>query len=130
MLLMFIYSHLPSLLPLQIQVTLEKSAHFQLKPCKGCVYSSCLCAGEAKTFQWSVTAEQLGEKHREVGCWNWEGMGPRWGCFARADIEGGAVCSATQSTCLHLSYGHGYSQGCVRRYKNIQDSNQIFLVSR
>ncbi|NWV59687.1 A2ML1 protein, partial [Malurus elegans] len=44
----------------KIQVTLEESAHFQLKPCKGCAYSSCLCAGEAKTFQWSVTAEQLG----------------------------------------------------------------------
>ncbi|XP_054019892.1 alpha-2-macroglobulin-like protein 1 [Dryobates pubescens] len=45
---------------LKIKVTLEESAHLQLKPCKGCVYSSCLCAGEAKTFQWSVTAEQLG----------------------------------------------------------------------
>ncbi|NXH96388.1 A2ML1 protein, partial [Pachycephala philippinensis] len=45
---------------MKIQVTLEESAHFQPKPCKGCVYSSCLCAGEAKTFQWSVTAEQLG----------------------------------------------------------------------
>ncbi|NXD41920.1 A2ML1 protein, partial [Copsychus sechellarum] len=45
---------------MRIQVTLEEVAHFQLKPCKGCVYSSCLCAGEAKTFQWSVTAEQLG----------------------------------------------------------------------
>ncbi|NWH35501.1 A2ML1 protein, partial [Chloropsis hardwickii] len=45
---------------MRIQVTLEELAHFQLKPCKGCVYSSCLCAGEAKTFQWSVTAEQLG----------------------------------------------------------------------
>ncbi|NXW67201.1 A2ML1 protein, partial [Hirundo rustica] len=45
---------------MRIQVTLEELAHFQLKPCKDCVYSSCLCAGEAKTFQWSVTAEQLG----------------------------------------------------------------------
>ncbi|XP_033370437.1 alpha-2-macroglobulin-like protein 1 [Parus major] len=45
---------------MRIQVTLEEFAHFQLKPCKGCVYSSCLCAGEAKTFQWSVTAEHLG----------------------------------------------------------------------
>ncbi|NWW11896.1 A2ML1 protein, partial [Oreocharis arfaki] len=45
---------------MKIQVTLEEFAHFQLKPCKGCVYSSCLCSGEAKTFQWSVTAEQLG----------------------------------------------------------------------
>ncbi|KAJ7427571.1 alpha-2-macroglobulin-like protein 1 [Pitangus sulphuratus] len=64
---MFIYYNLPPLLPLQIQVTLEEFAHFQLKPCKDCVYSSCLCAGEAKTFRWSVTAEQLGEKNREVG---------------------------------------------------------------
>ncbi|NWR52599.1 A2ML1 protein, partial [Regulus satrapa] len=45
---------------MRIQVTVEEFAHFQLKPCKGCVYSSCLCAGEAKTFQWTVTAEQLG----------------------------------------------------------------------
>ncbi|NXQ59526.1 A2ML1 protein, partial [Anthoscopus minutus] len=45
---------------MRIQVTLEEFAHFQLKPCKDCVYSSCLCVGEAKTFQWSVTAEQLG----------------------------------------------------------------------
>ncbi|XP_062426832.1 alpha-2-macroglobulin-like protein 1 [Rhea pennata] len=45
---------------MKIQVTLEESTHFQLKPCKGCVYSSCLCANEAKTFQWSVTAKQLG----------------------------------------------------------------------
>ncbi|NXS98378.1 A2ML1 protein, partial [Jacana jacana] len=45
---------------MKIQVTLEELAHFQLKPCEGCVYSSCLCANETKTFQWSVTAEQLG----------------------------------------------------------------------
>ncbi|NWW44204.1 A2ML1 protein, partial [Pedionomus torquatus] len=45
---------------MKIQVTLEEFAHLQLKPCKDCVYSSCLCASEAKTFQWSVTAEQLG----------------------------------------------------------------------
>ncbi|NWW91819.1 A2ML1 protein, partial [Rhynochetos jubatus] len=45
---------------MKIQVTLEEFAHFQRKPCKDCVYSSCLCTGEAKTFQWSVTAEQLG----------------------------------------------------------------------
>ncbi|NXS07379.1 A2ML1 protein, partial [Neodrepanis coruscans] len=45
---------------MKIRVTLEEFSHLQLKPCKGCVYSSCLCAGEAKTFRWSVTAEQLG----------------------------------------------------------------------
>jgi len=70
-----------------MQVTLEESAHFQLKPCKGCVDSSCLCANEAKTFQWNVTAEQLGEKNRDVGWWKWEWMRPRWGCFVRADME-------------------------------------------
>ncbi|NWH24606.1 A2ML1 protein, partial [Grus americana] len=45
---------------MKIQVTLKELTHFQLKPCKGCVYSSCLCANEDKTFQWTVTAEQLG----------------------------------------------------------------------
>ncbi|KAM6309768.1 alpha-2-macroglobulin-like protein 1 [Podargus strigoides] len=45
---------------MKIKVTLEELTHHQLKPCKGCEYSSCLCAEEAKTFQWSVTAEQLG----------------------------------------------------------------------
>ncbi|XP_014795548.1 PREDICTED: alpha-2-macroglobulin-like protein 1 [Calidris pugnax] len=45
---------------MKIRVTLEEIAHFQLKPCEGCVYTSCLCAREAKTFQWIVTAEQLG----------------------------------------------------------------------
>ncbi|XP_069721408.1 alpha-2-macroglobulin-like protein 1 [Phaenicophaeus curvirostris] len=45
---------------MKIQVTLEEFTHLQLKPCEDCVYSSCLCAKEAKAFQWSVTAEQLG----------------------------------------------------------------------
>ncbi|NXO51476.1 A2ML1 protein, partial [Aramus guarauna] len=45
---------------MKIQVTLKELTHFQLKPCKGCVYSSCLCANEDKTFQWTITAEQLG----------------------------------------------------------------------
>ncbi|XP_053925257.1 alpha-2-macroglobulin-like protein 1 isoform X2 [Cuculus canorus] len=45
---------------MKIQVNLEEFAHLQLKPCEDCVYSSCLCAKEAKAFQWSVTAEQLG----------------------------------------------------------------------
>lgn len=52
---------------LQIKVTLEEFADLQLKPCKGCVYSSCLCAGEAKSFRWSVTAEKLGEHSRDSG---------------------------------------------------------------
>ncbi|NWX16595.1 A2ML1 protein, partial [Aegotheles bennettii] len=53
-----VYSYLQRCM--KIQVTLEELTQLQLKPCKGCVYSSCLCADEAKTFQWTVTAEQLG----------------------------------------------------------------------
>ncbi|XP_042724037.1 alpha-2-macroglobulin-like protein 1 [Lagopus leucura] len=45
---------------MKIQMTMEEFPHFQLKSCEGCVYSSCLCAGEVKTFLWSVTAERLG----------------------------------------------------------------------
>eukprot|EP00076_Gallus_gallus_P042135 XP_025007673.1 alpha-2-macroglobulin-like protein 1 [Gallus gallus] len=45
---------------MKIQVTMEEFPQFQLKSCEGCVYSSCLCAGEVKTFLWSVTAERLG----------------------------------------------------------------------
>ncbi|NWR72930.1 A2ML1 protein, partial [Centropus unirufus] len=45
---------------MKIQVTLEEFTPLQLKPCKDCLYSSCICARQAKAFQWSVTAEQLG----------------------------------------------------------------------
>uniref|UniRef100_A0A452HLA4 Alpha-2-macroglobulin like 1 n=1 Tax=Gopherus agassizii TaxID=38772 RepID=A0A452HLA4_9SAUR len=45
---------------IKINVTLAKSPNFQLEPCEGCVYISCLCANEAKTFNWKVTAKQLG----------------------------------------------------------------------
>uniref|UniRef100_A0A669QP53 Alpha-2-macroglobulin like 1 n=1 Tax=Phasianus colchicus TaxID=9054 RepID=A0A669QP53_PHACC len=45
---------------MKIQMTMEEFPHFQLKSCEGCVYSSCLCAGELKTFLWNVTAERLG----------------------------------------------------------------------
>jgi len=58
-------------------MTMEEFPHFQLKSCEGCVYSSCLCAGEVKTFLWSVTAKRLGEEKKEVGLRSWDGMGPR-----------------------------------------------------
>ncbi|XP_050799100.1 alpha-2-macroglobulin-like protein 1 [Gopherus flavomarginatus] len=45
---------------IKINVTLAKSPNFQLEPCEGCIYISCLCANEAKTFHWKVTAKQLG----------------------------------------------------------------------
>ncbi|XP_008944140.1 PREDICTED: alpha-2-macroglobulin-like protein 1, partial [Merops nubicus] len=45
---------------MKLSVALEELSLLQLRPCQGCVYSRCLCAGEAKTLQWSVTAERLG----------------------------------------------------------------------
>ncbi|XP_072192295.1 alpha-2-macroglobulin-like protein 1 [Excalfactoria chinensis] len=53
-----IFNHLQQCM--KIQVTMKEFPDFQLKSCEGCVYSSCLCAGEIKTFLWSVTAERLG----------------------------------------------------------------------
>ncbi|XP_030043081.1 alpha-2-macroglobulin-like protein 1 isoform X2 [Microcaecilia unicolor] len=43
------------------EVTLLESSDFQLEPCSDCVYTNCLCASEAKTFTWNVTATKLGE---------------------------------------------------------------------
>ncbi|CAM4443241.1 unnamed protein product [Caretta caretta] len=45
---------------IKIKVALAESPNFQLEPCEGCVYTSCLCANEARTFHWRVTAKQLG----------------------------------------------------------------------
>ncbi|POI35095.1 hypothetical protein CIB84_001153 [Bambusicola thoracicus] len=62
---------------MKIQVTMEEFPQFQLKSCEGCVYSSCLCAGEVKTFLWSVTAERLGEEKKEVGLRSLGGNGAK-----------------------------------------------------
>ncbi|XP_074858444.1 alpha-2-macroglobulin-like protein 1 [Carettochelys insculpta] len=45
---------------MKIKVTLAESPNFQLEPCEGCIYTSCLCANEAKTFHWRITSKQLG----------------------------------------------------------------------
>ncbi|XP_038270152.2 alpha-2-macroglobulin-like protein 1 isoform X2 [Dermochelys coriacea] len=46
---------------IRIQITLAKSEEYQVKLCKGCEYTSCLCADEARTYYWNVTATKLGE---------------------------------------------------------------------
>ncbi|XP_034641885.1 alpha-2-macroglobulin-like protein 1 isoform X3 [Trachemys scripta elegans] len=46
---------------IRIQITLAKSEKYQVKSCKGCEYTSCLCADEARTYYWNVTATKLGE---------------------------------------------------------------------
>nr|XP_033780456.1 uncharacterized protein LOC117350314 [Geotrypetes seraphini] len=46
---------------IKVKVTLLDSSDFQLEMCSDCVYISCLCGDEAKTFTWSVTPITLGE---------------------------------------------------------------------
>ncbi|NXO30755.1 A2ML1 protein, partial [Cisticola juncidis] len=46
---------------LRVQVTLAESAQLEVTPGAGDTYSGCVCADEAKTFQWGVRATSLGE---------------------------------------------------------------------
>ncbi|XP_031989963.1 alpha-2-macroglobulin-like protein 1 [Corvus moneduloides] len=46
---------------LRVQVTLAESAELEVSPGAGDSYSSCVCADEAKTFQWGVRATSLGQ---------------------------------------------------------------------
>ncbi|XP_051965892.1 alpha-2-macroglobulin-like protein 1 [Xyrauchen texanus] len=46
---------------IMVKVTLANSNKFSAKPCEGCKYTQCVCAGESKTFQWIITPSALGE---------------------------------------------------------------------
>ncbi|XP_072212583.1 alpha-2-macroglobulin-like protein 1 [Excalfactoria chinensis] len=46
---------------LRVQVTLADSAELEVSAVEGVMYSSCVCADEAKTFRWDVKATNLGE---------------------------------------------------------------------
>ncbi|NWH93786.1 A2ML1 protein, partial [Aegithalos caudatus] len=46
---------------LRVQVTLAESAELEVSPGAEDTYSGCVCADEAKTFQWGVRATSLGE---------------------------------------------------------------------
>ncbi|NXB19467.1 A2ML1 protein, partial [Rhagologus leucostigma] len=46
---------------LRVQVMLVESAELEVTPGAGDTYSGCVCADEAKTFQWGVRATSLGE---------------------------------------------------------------------
>ncbi|XP_042311607.1 alpha-2-macroglobulin-like protein 1 [Sceloporus undulatus] len=45
---------------IQVRVTLLETQEAEVKPCPACQFTTCLCADEAKTFSWNVTATQLG----------------------------------------------------------------------
>nr|XP_060619449.1 alpha-2-macroglobulin-like protein 1 [Anolis sagrei ordinatus] len=46
---------------IQVRVTLSESQEAEVETCPACQYITCLCADEAKTFSWNVTATQLGD---------------------------------------------------------------------
>ncbi|KAM9030223.1 alpha-2-macroglobulin-like protein 1 isoform 1-T1 [Ara ararauna] len=46
---------------IQVSTTLTETPELQVGACPGCQFTSCLCANEAKTFMWNVTATRLGK---------------------------------------------------------------------
>ncbi|XP_009081350.1 PREDICTED: alpha-2-macroglobulin-like protein 1, partial [Acanthisitta chloris] len=46
---------------LQIRTTLTEIPELKVDTCSSCQFTSCLCANEAKTFVWNVTATRLGK---------------------------------------------------------------------
>ncbi|XP_039911176.1 alpha-2-macroglobulin-like protein 1 [Hirundo rustica] len=45
---------------IQVHTTLTETPELKVDACPSCQFSSCLCANEAKTFVWNVTATRLG----------------------------------------------------------------------
>ncbi|KAM6381889.1 LOW QUALITY PROTEIN: alpha-2-macroglobulin-like protein 1 [Alca torda] len=46
---------------IQVRTTLTETPELKVNACPGCQFTSCLCASEAKTFEWNVTATRLGK---------------------------------------------------------------------
>ncbi|NWT73795.1 A2ML1 protein, partial [Prunella himalayana] len=46
---------------IQVHITLTEMPELKVDACPSCQFTSCLCANEAKTFVWNVTATRLGE---------------------------------------------------------------------
>ncbi|XP_067387062.1 alpha-2-macroglobulin-like protein 1 [Emydura macquarii macquarii] len=44
-----------------VNTSLAECPELQVESCSDCQYTSCLCANEAKTFSWNVTATRLGK---------------------------------------------------------------------
>ncbi|XP_032907184.1 alpha-2-macroglobulin-like protein 1 [Catharus ustulatus] len=45
---------------IQVHTTLTETPELEVDACPRCQFTSCLCANEAKTFEWNVTATRLG----------------------------------------------------------------------
>ncbi|NWT96531.1 A2MG protein, partial [Urocynchramus pylzowi] len=52
---------------IQVHTTLTETPELKVDACPSCQFTSCLCANEAKTFVWNVTATRLEETHRLCG---------------------------------------------------------------
>ncbi|KAM6091994.1 alpha-2-macroglobulin-like protein 1 [Theristicus caerulescens] len=46
---------------IQVRTTLTETPELKVDACPDCSFTSCLCANEAKTFEWNVTATRLGK---------------------------------------------------------------------
>lgn len=46
---------------IQVCTTLTETPELKVDACPECQFTSCLCANEAKTFEWNVTATRLGK---------------------------------------------------------------------
>nr|XP_056704304.1 alpha-2-macroglobulin-like protein 1 [Euleptes europaea] len=51
---------------IQVSVRLAESQQVEVKPCLTCQFTACLCAEEAQTFSWNVTATHLGHVNLSV----------------------------------------------------------------
>ncbi|NXG01470.1 A2ML1 protein, partial [Sakesphorus luctuosus] len=52
---------------IQIHTTLTETPELKVDACPNCQFTSCLCANEAKTFVWNVTATRLEDSHNLCG---------------------------------------------------------------
>ncbi|NXC33379.1 A2ML1 protein, partial [Campylorhamphus procurvoides] len=52
---------------IQIHTTLTETPELEVDACPSCQFTSCLCANEAKTFVWNVTATRLEDSHNLCG---------------------------------------------------------------
>ncbi|KAM6321270.1 alpha-2-macroglobulin-like protein 1 [Aegotheles albertisi] len=46
---------------IQVTTSLTETPELQVEVCPDCQFTSCLCANEARTFEWNVTATRLGK---------------------------------------------------------------------
>ncbi|NWZ66586.1 A2ML1 protein, partial [Acrocephalus arundinaceus] len=52
---------------IQVHTTLMETPELKVDACPSCQFTSCLCANEANTFVWNVTATRLEESHSLCG---------------------------------------------------------------